>query len=70
MLSRRDFGRGVAASVGAASVMSCGAASAASEPMASLNVICPNQGARFDAAYYRITHIPLAMKVTEASRSS
>lgn len=34
----------------------------------SLNVLYPNRdGARFDTAYYRSTHIPLAMKVMKAS---
>jgi uncharacterized protein (TIGR02118 family) len=33
----------------------------------SLNVIYPNHdGAKFDTAYYRSTHIPLAMKVMKA----
>jgi len=69
MLSRRDFGRGAAASVAAAAVMSSGAARAASEPMVSLNVLYPNQkGAGFDLAYYRSTHIPLAMKVMGAAK--
>lgn len=69
MLSRRDFGRGAAASVGAAAVMSSGAASAASEPMVSLNVLYPSQkGARFDTAYYRTIHIPLTMKAMQATK--
>jgi uncharacterized protein (TIGR02118 family) len=41
--------------------------SAAPGPTMSLNVIYPNHaGARFDASYYRSTHIPLAMKVMKA----
>jgi uncharacterized protein (TIGR02118 family) len=33
----------------------------------SLNVVYPNhEGARFDMAYYRSSHIPLVMKVTKA----
>jgi len=40
----------------------------AQEPTMSLNVLYPNhEGARFDIAYYRSTHIPLAMKVMKAS---
>ncbi|AQR73455.1 hypothetical protein BXU08_07205 [Sphingomonas sp. LM7] len=36
--------------------------------MASLNVLYPSkEGARFDLAYYRATHIPLAMKVMGAA---
>ena len=34
----------------------------------SLNVIYPkHEGSRFDTGYYRSTHIPLAMKVMQAS---
>ena len=34
----------------------------------SLNVLYPNhEGARFDTAYYRSTHIPLAMKIMGAA---
>ena len=68
MLTRRDFGRGAAAGMGAMTVLSSPAAKAASEPTVSLNVIYPNQdGARFDMAYYRSTHIPLAMRVMKAA---
>lgn len=68
MLSRRDFGRGAAASVGAMTILSPEVAKAASEPTVSLNVIYPNhEGARFDTAYYRSTHIPLAMRVMKAA---
>jgi uncharacterized protein (TIGR02118 family) len=39
----------------------------AAEPTVSLNVIYPNHdGAKFDTAYYKSTHIPLAMKVMKA----
>jgi uncharacterized protein (TIGR02118 family) len=70
MLNRRDFVTGVAAGVGAMTVISSGMeTAAAAEPTMSLNVIYPNhEGAKFDAAYYRSTHIPLAMKVMKADR--
>ena len=68
MLNRRDFMWGAAASVGATTVMSSTMVKAAPEPTMSLNVIYPNHdGAKFDAAYYRATHIPLAMKVMKAA---
>jgi uncharacterized protein (TIGR02118 family) len=68
MLKRRDFISGAATSVGAMAVLSSGTVKAAAEPTMSLNVIYPNQdGARFDAGYYRSTHIPLAMKVMKAT---
>lgn len=68
MLSRRDFGLGAVASVGAVTVLSSEAAMAASGPTVSLNVLYPNrEGARFDIAYYQSTHIPLAMKVMKAA---
>jgi len=67
MRNRRDFMSGAVASVGAMTVMSSEMVKAA-EPTMSLNVIYPNQeGARFDTAYYRSTHIPLAMKVMKAA---
>jgi uncharacterized protein (TIGR02118 family) len=67
MLSRRDFCRAAATSVGAMTVVS-ETAKAAPEPTMSLNVIYPNHdGARFDTSYYRSTHIPLAMKVMKAA---
>jgi uncharacterized protein (TIGR02118 family) len=67
MLNRRDF-IGGAASVGAMAVLSSEMVQAAPEPTMSLNVIYPNHdGARFDANYYRSTHIPLAMKVMKAA---
>jgi uncharacterized protein (TIGR02118 family) len=49
--------------------MSAGLAGAAQtgKQTMSLNVIYPNRaGARFDVAYYRTRHIPLAMKVMRA----
>ena len=62
MLNRRDFMWGAATSVGAITVLSPESVQAAQEPTMSLNVIYPNQeGARFDTAYSRSTHIPLAM---------
>ena len=67
MQNRRDFIRGAAAGVGATAVLSSTTVTAAGEPTISLNVIYPNhEGARFDASYYRSTHIPLAMKVMKA----
>jgi uncharacterized protein (TIGR02118 family) len=67
MLNRRDFVWGAAAGVGAMTVLSSERVSAAAETM-SLNVLYPNrEGARFDTAYYRSTHIPLAMKVMKAT---
>ena len=68
MLNRRDFIGAAAASAGAMTVMSSEMVKAA-EPTMSLNVIYPNrEGARFDTAYYRSSHIPLAMKVMKADR--
>jgi uncharacterized protein (TIGR02118 family) len=68
MLNRRDFMWGAATSVGAMTVMSSDVVQAAAEPTMSLNVLYPNRdGARFDAGYYRSTHIPLAMKVMKAT---
>jgi uncharacterized protein (TIGR02118 family) len=69
MLNRRGFMSGVAASVGAMTVMSSETATSAQGQTMSLNVIYPNHdGAKFDTAYYRSTHIPLAMKVMKADR--
>ena len=66
MLNRRDFVGSAAVGVGALTVMSPGMAAQA--PVMSLNVVYPNrEGARFDMAYYRSTHIPLAMKVMKAT---
>jgi uncharacterized protein (TIGR02118 family) len=68
MVNRRDFIRDAATGVGAMTVMSSETVQAAQEPTMSLNVIYPNHdGARFDATYYRSTHIPLAMKVMKAA---
>jgi uncharacterized protein (TIGR02118 family) len=69
MLNRRDFMSGAAATVGAMTVLSSGMeTAAAAEPTMVLNVIYPNhEGAKFDLAYYRSTHIPLAMKVMKAT---
>jgi uncharacterized protein (TIGR02118 family) len=67
-MNRRGFIQGVATSVGAMTVISSEMVSAAEQTM-SLNVIYPHhEGARFDTAYYRSTHIPLAMKVMKADR--
>jgi len=68
MLNRRDFMWGAATGVGAMTVMSPEMLQAAGEPTMSFNVIYPNHdGARFDANYYRSTHIPLVMKVMKAT---
>jgi uncharacterized protein (TIGR02118 family) len=57
-----------ATGVGALTVLDAGSVQAQA-PMMSLNVIYPNkEGAKFDAAYYRATHIPLAMKVMKAEK--
>ncbi len=67
MLSKRDLVLGAAVGLGAAAIRSTEAAAEGAEPMASLNVVYPNRdGARFDMAYYRSTHIPLAMQVMKA----
>jgi uncharacterized protein (TIGR02118 family) len=69
MLNRRDFIRGAATSAGAVTIMSSEVLKAVQAPTMSLNVIYPkHEGARFDASYYRSTHIPLAMKVMKADR--
>lgn len=57
----------LAVALTAMTALSNGIANAA-EPTASLNVIYPShEGARFDTAYYRATHIPLVMKVMNAT---
>jgi uncharacterized protein (TIGR02118 family) len=68
MVNRRGFMVSGATGLGAMAVMSSGMAEAAPQQTTmSLNVIYPNhKGARFDTAYYRATHIPLAMKVMKA----
>lgn len=67
ILRRRDFIQGAATGVGVMTVTSSGVVQAASGPTMSLNVVYPNHdGAKFDASYYRSTHIPLAMKVMKA----
>lgn len=68
MLNRRDFMSGAATGLGAMALMSPELlAQAAQDGATSLNVIYPNhEGAKFDLAYYRATHIPLAMKVMKA----
>ena len=69
MVNRRGFMERGATGLGAMAVMSSGMVQAAAEQAMSLNVIYPNHaGARFDIAYYRATHIPLAMKVMKADR--
>jgi uncharacterized protein (TIGR02118 family) len=66
---RRGFMVRGAAGLGALALTSSGTGEAATGETVSLNVIYPNQeGARFDAAYYRATHIPLAMKVMKADK--
>ena len=67
MLNRREFVWGAASSLGATTALSSTTAKAA-EPTMSLNVVYPNrEGARFDMAYYRSSHIPLATKVMKAT---
>jgi uncharacterized protein (TIGR02118 family) len=69
MLKRRDFIAGAATAAAAVTVMSSETVTA-QEPTMSLNVVYPNhEGAKFDIAYYRSTHIPLVMKVMKASRA-
>ena len=66
-MNRRDFVSGVATGLGAMTVLSSEMVTAA-EPTMSLNVVYPNhEGAKFDLAYYKATHIPLAMKVMKAT---
>lgn len=68
MVDRRDFMVRGMTGLGAAAMTSSGTG-AAQARTASLNVIYPNHdGARFDIAYYRATHIPLAMKVMKADK--
>ena len=68
MMNRRDFMWAATTGVGAMTVMSSETLQAAAEPTMSLNVIYPNHdGARFDTSYYRSSHIPLAMKVMNAT---
>jgi len=65
MLNRREFVWSAAAGAGSMAVLAPEALAA--EPTMSLNVVYPNhEGARFDMAYYRSSHIPLVMKVTKA----
>lgn len=68
MANRRGFMVRGATGLGAA-ILSSGRLGAAPAQAMSLNVIYPNhEGARFDTAYYRATHIPLAMKVMKADQ--
>ena len=68
MVKRRDFMWGTATGVGAMTFISSEMVKAAQEPTMSFNVIYPNHdGARFDANYYRSSHIPLVMKVMKAT---
>lgn len=67
MMDRRGFMVGGVTGVGAMALQASGVAEAAQRSSMSLNVIYPHHaGARFDLAYYRATHIPLAMKVMKA----
>jgi uncharacterized protein (TIGR02118 family) len=67
MMNRRGFMANGVAGLGAMTMQSSGIAEAAQAPKMSLNVIYPNHsGARFDVAYYRAKHIPLAMTVMKA----
>jgi len=68
MFNRRDFMWATAAGVGAMAATSPEIVKAAPEPTVSFNVIYPNHdGARFDADYYRSSHIPRVMKVMKAT---
>lgn len=68
MLNRRDLMTLAATSFGATVALSSAEMQAAAEPTMSLNVVYLNhEGAKFDTAYYRSTHIPLAMKVMAAT---
>ena len=67
MLSRRDFGIGAVTGAGALAALASAPAQAQTAANVSINVLYPNHaGAKFDLAYYRSTHIPLAMKVMKA----
>ncbi len=67
MLNRRDFIASAGAALGAAAAMTSTGIQAAGEAT-SLNVVyLHHEGARFDTAYYRSTHIPLAMNVMAAT---
>ena len=69
MFSRRDFGLGAVTGAGALAALGSAPAQAQTAANVSINVLYPNHaGAKFDLAYYRATHIPLAMKVMGASR--
>jgi uncharacterized protein (TIGR02118 family) len=69
MVNRRGFMMRGATGLGAMTVMSSGMVEAAPEQTMSLSAIYPNHdGAHFDIAYYRATHIPLAMKVMKADK--
>jgi len=69
MIDRRGFMASGVAGLGAIAVQASGVAAAAQAPTMSLNVLYPTHaGARFDVAYYRATHIPLAMKVMKADK--
>lgn len=69
-MNRRGFIMRGATGVGAITAVSSGMAEAAPKQVKqtmSLNILYPNHdGARFDVAYYRSSHIPLAMKVMNA----
>lgn len=68
MLNRRELIALAATSLGATAMSSAAETQAAAEPTMSLNVVYLNsEGAKFDASYYRSTHIPLAMKVMAAT---
>ena len=81
MFSRRDFGQSAVIGVATWAASGAGAlaamapatanaapAQAAAAPTVSLNILYPSHaGAKFDLAYYRATHIPLAMKGMKAT---
>ena len=67
MVNRREFVRS-AATAGVLPALMTGMGVDAAEPAMSLNVLYPHhEGARFDLAYYKATHIPLAMRVMKAT---
>ena len=70
MRNRRDFISTTAKGLGAMTIIS-GATPAAAAPgqPVSFNVIYPNhEGARFDLAYYRSSHIPLVRRVMNPAK--
>jgi uncharacterized protein (TIGR02118 family) len=70
-MNRRDFVSGAAMGITAMAVVSTGGVAEAQPSATSLNVVYPNhEGAKFDTAYYRSTHIPLVTKVMKATKAT